>query len=80
MNPEIIYSSSFDLYEAWKFVVAAGFALWLAAGFTACGVTAGPVTVGTTSFLAEANRGRIALDNAESTPSVIAAKQSRGGQ
>ena len=26
---------------------------------SACGITAGPLTAGTTSFLAEANRGRL---------------------
>lgn len=75
MNPtEIIYSSSVDLYEAWKFLVAAGLAAWLAAGVAGCGVSFNPPQISSTDWQREFNRGRqIELEH-------VAAKQNAGVQ
>lgn len=44
----------------WKLIASTALATWIAASCSACGATYNGLTVGTTGFLEEANKARVA--------------------
>lgn len=44
----------------WKMIASAALATWIAASCSACGATYNGLTIGTTGFLEEANKARVA--------------------
>jgi len=66
------YSLFADVIETLQIGAFVGAFIWCLLALSACGVSAGPVTIGTTSYLAEANKGRIALSR---QPIVAASRE-----